>query len=518
MKRARLVVSFLALAAFLACRSTPGPEPVVETPTFSPPGGTYATDQAVTIACATPGAAIHYTTDGSTPGAGSPAYAGPIAVRGNGTSVTIRAIGVKAGMQDSIVSGATYVIAYVAVAQPTFSPPGGTYATDQAVTIASATPGAEIHYTTDGSMPTGASARYTAPVAVAGMGTRITLIAVATKAGMADSPVATATFLIKILASYTFVALPGNPNDVVHDPFRGRAYVSNRTLDRIDVVGIPSLDVLQPVPVSGSPRGMAISPDGSTLYATLYDKWQMAVVDLNTLSQVSVIDLPAPAYPGGVGPLRVDFDAAGTCIWRDATEGHAFGHAYVLDVASRTSTPLFADETDQLRYAPSFARTRFLLMSIGGKAAVWTSATQASSAPVSVAGFSGGSWATWMNQGAIDDSGEIVLLVRFRWTGVYDGAFGNLGSMESGIAWATFGPWPHRALVVPGDDERPTATVSLLDPGTLGIVDSISLPEVIGYGEYNFGGQPIFLTADGRRLLVVGQTGLFVVETSTAGE
>ncbi|MCX7998463.1 MAG: chitobiase/beta-hexosaminidase C-terminal domain-containing protein, partial [Leptospiraceae bacterium] len=46
--------------------SNPVPE-TVATPTFSPAGGTYNTDQTVTIQTPTVGASIHYTTDGTNP-------------------------------------------------------------------------------------------------------------------------------------------------------------------------------------------------------------------------------------------------------------------------------------------------------------------------------------------------------------------------------------------------------------------------------------------------------------------
>lgn len=76
-------------------------------PTFNPPGGSYASAQSVSLASATSGATIRYTTDGSTPTSSSAVYSGPIAVSANRT---IRAFASASGMTDSAVSAATYTI------------------------------------------------------------------------------------------------------------------------------------------------------------------------------------------------------------------------------------------------------------------------------------------------------------------------------------------------------------------------------------------------------------------------
>lgn len=159
-------------------------------PTFSPPAGTYATAQSVTIATTTAGATVHYTTDGSTPTTASTAYSTPVAVA---ASLTLKAIAAGGGHTASPVATAAYVITLPAAATPTFTPGAGTYASAQSVTIASTTPGAAIHYTTDGSTPTTASTTYSTPVPVAAS---LTIKAIAAATGYATSAVGSATYVI----------------------------------------------------------------------------------------------------------------------------------------------------------------------------------------------------------------------------------------------------------------------------------------------------------------------------------
>ena len=81
------------------------PTPTVATPTFTPEAGTYFEEQSVSIACATDGATIHY----STVSENGPwtTYNGAITVD---ESMTIWAYATKEGYNDSPVASATYTI------------------------------------------------------------------------------------------------------------------------------------------------------------------------------------------------------------------------------------------------------------------------------------------------------------------------------------------------------------------------------------------------------------------------
>jgi hypothetical protein len=83
------------------------------------------------------------------------------------------------------------------VQTPTFDVAGGSYTAAQSVTISSATTGATIYYTLDGTDPTTSSTLYTGAVTIP-KGAQTTLKAIATKSGMANSDIASATYDIRV--------------------------------------------------------------------------------------------------------------------------------------------------------------------------------------------------------------------------------------------------------------------------------------------------------------------------------
>ncbi len=206
----------------------------VATPTFSPDAGEYEESTSVTISCATDGATIYYTTDGTLPIVGSSIYTSPITVH---ESTTIKAIGVKEGMTDSSIASATYTISEKpkpgTVATPTFSPKGGTYSDPQMVSINSETSGATIYYTTDGNDPTTESATYSSAITV---NETTTIKAIAVKDGMTNSAVASATFTISDEpepepGEETKVVVEGLSDSDISDDLKGQGYDSVESIE-----------------------------------------------------------------------------------------------------------------------------------------------------------------------------------------------------------------------------------------------------------------------------------------------
>lgn len=188
-------------------------------PTISPAGGSFSGSQTVTFTDAgyssgpqpLGNTSIWYTTDGSTPVAGTH---GTYIVSGGTITVssttTVKAVGMWGAQNQttSYGSGLGFVPSGVVsqtftlsgggtptASTPTFSPGTEGFSVSASVTLADSTPGATIHFTTDGSTPTTSSAVYTGPITVTA---NTTINALAVASGYLNSAVGT--------ASYTLVA------------------------------------------------------------------------------------------------------------------------------------------------------------------------------------------------------------------------------------------------------------------------------------------------------------------------
>jgi hypothetical protein len=171
------------VGTFLYTKGEPPPEAVTASPVS---GTTFVTSQSVTLSTTTAGADIYYTTDGTDPTTSSSFYIGPITLF---STTQIKAFAFK-NASGSPISSFSYT-KQGDTAPPEASPGDGTeFVSAITVTLTTSTPGATIHYTTDGTTPTTSSPVYSGGLTFT---STTTLKAMAT-AGGSDSLVASFTY------------------------------------------------------------------------------------------------------------------------------------------------------------------------------------------------------------------------------------------------------------------------------------------------------------------------------------
>jgi len=221
------------------------PGSVVEAPQFSPAGGNYSEPVTVTITCATAGAKIYYTTDGTDPKETSTLFTTSFTIA---ETTTVKARAFHTDMTPSVIVSATYKFPNPdQVATPTFSPQGGTFTSKVSVIISCATEGAAIYYTLNGNTPTEQDILYNNPIEIA-EGTTI-LKAKAFKNAMEPSDVASATYSVSVGIHEWETQINVFPN-----PTTGQLTIDNGQLiinnvEIFDVYGrkilVPTLTVLR---------------------------------------------------------------------------------------------------------------------------------------------------------------------------------------------------------------------------------------------------------------------------------
>lgn len=319
-KRALLCVSLGVTACgdpLTVQQEEPPPPPQAAAPTFSPPAGTYTLPQSVILSSTTPGAAIHFTSDGSTPTAASPVATAAIPV---GATVTLQAIAVASGYADSAVASASYTIDLGPAPSVYFLPfepeTMGLLATHQFMWQSDV--GGTFVVVLGGTGDPGSGTVLATGSVVAGTpmtqsvhGTQLsyavsTPLRVHVTDAFGRTGTARADLTLKPMAAIEVGAV-GLGRLAVH-PDGHRVYVSRSYANDVAVIDADPASatfntILVAVPAGDSPIGVAVTPDGSRVYVTTGGSGGVdgiTVLSTATNAVVASIPLDASASPSGI--------------------------------------------------------------------------------------------------------------------------------------------------------------------------------------------------------------------------
>jgi|SRR5450631_352140 len=127
----------IATAGLNGCQNIASIPPLPDLPIIEPTSGTYSAGQRIILSSSLPGAALHYTIDGSTPALDSPVYSVPLVLSG---AETVRVIAVADGAASSVAAAhfAVSPLHLIFSTQPSAVPLEGTFNPALAVSIADA--------------------------------------------------------------------------------------------------------------------------------------------------------------------------------------------------------------------------------------------------------------------------------------------------------------------------------------------------------------------------------------------
>ena len=199
-KEGTVYILYVVVEERIPVTPTP-PADTVADPVASRESGDVVKNTAITLTCATDGAKIYYTLDGTVPTAESTEYTEAINLGSEEKTVTLKAVAIKDGKSSTVVEY-TYNITGdaenppqdVTVSDPVAAPAAGAVAKGTKISLTSATEDAKIYYTTDGTVPTKNSTLYEKAIVIE---KDTTIKAIAVKEGFTDSAVA--TFVYKVL-------------------------------------------------------------------------------------------------------------------------------------------------------------------------------------------------------------------------------------------------------------------------------------------------------------------------------
>jgi glucose/arabinose dehydrogenase len=191
------------------------------TPVISPASGQITNGTPISISCITPGVAIYYTTNGTTPTISSAVYSGPLRMQGN---LTLEALAVESGYNNSSIAASGYSL--TPAATPILNPAIGPITNGTVISMSCSTPNNVIYYTVDGSTPTTSSPVYSGPFSI---NVGVTVQAFASANFYGNSSTVSETYLYKKVESTvvtTAVSGLSSPEYVFADS-AGNLYISN---------------------------------------------------------------------------------------------------------------------------------------------------------------------------------------------------------------------------------------------------------------------------------------------------
>jgi YVTN family beta-propeller protein len=141
------------------------------------------------------------------------------------------------------------------------------------------------------------------------------------------------------ITSAVFVPVVGAPlDDVRFAPDCSHLYASNPAANEIEVLSLDTMTLETAIPVGQGPRGLDITPDGTTLYVANSGEHSISVVDLATKTELRKINVPWDLFLEET-PLSIAIANNGKALLSTTFSGSGFTTFLALDLTASLTLP-----------------------------------------------------------------------------------------------------------------------------------------------------------------------------------
>jgi YVTN family beta-propeller protein len=298
---------------------------------------------------------------------------------------------------------------------------------------------------------------------------------------------------------FGLLALCGSPLHAVVMDGAGHAFASNETRNEIVVVNVRSGALESTIPVGSEPAGVALTPDGATLYVADRGGDQVSVVDVATRRETRRINIPPHPDSGFDTPESIVVANNGKALLATSLPGSGWG-ARLLEIDLKTGAV-----QPRLDFNGGFTTEATILAASGDHSHIGIGIGDVSNGPTfmytaATDSFSAVHYFGFIDDMALDQTGSrVVVDSKILGTILLDGNLAQIGTFP------TYG-----VPVIVGADgtgyRQYGDLIEVLDVGRRSVGRSIPLPDT----PYGYPGT-MAVSPDGATLAVLTNSGLALV-------
>ncbi len=294
------------------------------------------------------------------------------------------------------------------------------------------------------------------------------------------------------------IPLAGKPGNIAYDPWRNYLYVSNNTLNQLDVIDGTTQSVKAPIFVGSQPRGLDIDGTGTYAYVCNYGANNLSKVNLQTGVEAGRISVPGSPTniaiaANGTGQIRMgDYEG-------DAFEGFAF-NAITGSVGS---------QTENFWFDAASPNKQFLLRTDYNWIKKYDSAAGNWSGAVSIPGFGIDHW-NWIDTLAVGNDGKWTMVTNNDGTRILDENLAIYGTLPNDYRGLAIDSSAGLGYGING------TTLDVIDLECCLVTDSINLPKSIHYNTgfpETYQWTNLLLSPDGTTLYELNTDGITIIST-----